>query len=507
MKIHYHLPISLALVLTFGTSFLSAQSLLDNPNDALPFTPQLSVEATTWQFSYGYFGRSLIPFCDSIFVIEDRYPVWLPLLPVVFFDHPGNATIPARYQLFSSSKKSKNFVDTSQVVGYGSKPYKYLQLLNIVGYRMSRFDTAQLTLLAGYSTDPAESQEVGFDRANAVKEYLTTVWNVSPERIRIPTPHLLTDSLDTELEREEERRVVLAPNDWRIIAPVEYQEVTRAFDGLNLQIIIDPNVFHPEDITSLTLSVWFDDNLLTTSEIPPHPDSTLYRTQGLWEIPDMAWKWDVIPNLLKVQVTVGVRTTELRSSNIVSIPVKAQKTQYSSGSGAHRFFALPFFGYRETELNGLQAMMLQHFLLPLSQEIKEEKTDQTILSFNLYSHPEKTEQFELIPSRLETELDFFEGKKAQKTVVNFGNRIESSIHIRERTPAHPISLNTYKNVQAARYKSVIEYLQTTDIIDSISAKPVESFYYPYDGWSKNAFSLFPEGRFYKRFVILSESSE
>src|SRR5690606_37069728 len=134
-------------------------------NGTLYFPPTLTV---THQFGAGK---------PKLGVTESITPSSTVLLPVLFFDNPGDWVVPERYQVFNGSFAAADYTDTNAVRDWNPMG-KYYELLNIVGYRMQEHPGTTIQLLAGYSTEPGEGPEIGDARSETVREYLTNVWHI-----------------------------------------------------------------------------------------------------------------------------------------------------------------------------------------------------------------------------------------------------------------------------------------------------------------------------------------
>lgn len=176
-------------------------------------------------------GKEIVKNFATITVEEHLSQQVYPLLPYIFFDE-GSSTLPLRY-------KSLN---TNQVNGYDyNKRYLneevlevYYDLINIVGYRLNEYKSANITLI-GCNADINKEKgntRLSQSRAETIKNYLTTRWNIDPSRINIEAKNL-SDSYSKgsqEDHHEENRRVEILASDVRITAPVIVQDTLRIPD-------------------------------------------------------------------------------------------------------------------------------------------------------------------------------------------------------------------------------------------------------------------------------------
>jgi outer membrane protein OmpA-like peptidoglycan-associated protein len=147
------------------------------------------------------------------------------ILNYVFFDE-GSSVIPARYKLFKTSADAASF-DEEKL--RGETLDKYYHTLNVFGARLKANPKSTITIVGCLSDEEMKNeavqkkrQSLAKDRADAVFEYLKSIWGISDKRMRrtardLPAiPSNRTDSLGTA----ENRRVEILCDDWEITRPV-----------------------------------------------------------------------------------------------------------------------------------------------------------------------------------------------------------------------------------------------------------------------------------------------
>jgi outer membrane protein OmpA-like peptidoglycan-associated protein len=150
-----------------------------------------------------------------------------PLLPYIFFGN-GLSEFPKKYHQLSSSDISsfnpERFNDSS-LIGV------YYDMLNIVGKRMKEKPASKITLTGCNSNEGSEKGNVALSqqRAENVKNYLTTVWGIEPNRIETKARNLPANLSNVNKEEgiAENRRVEIAASDPEIIAPLITRDTTR----------------------------------------------------------------------------------------------------------------------------------------------------------------------------------------------------------------------------------------------------------------------------------------
>ncbi len=142
-----------------------------------------------------------------------------PMLGYVYFAE-GSNEIPADYVRLSGSAETASF-DAQR---FRDTLEKHYQVLNIIGKRLNDNPEAMVTLTGCNANSGRErgNKKLSAARAEAVRDYLQTVWNVAPERIKTEARNLPATPSTGRLEegRAENRRVEIRSDVPAILAPV-----------------------------------------------------------------------------------------------------------------------------------------------------------------------------------------------------------------------------------------------------------------------------------------------
>ncbi|MBR9979383.1 MAG: hypothetical protein KFH87_14975, partial [Bacteroidetes bacterium] len=176
-----------------------------------------------------------------------------PLLHYVFFSE-GSDELPERYARLQPAETDDFSVQTLMPLD-NLKTYHHV--LNIIGSRMRQYPDATLRLVG---TNSDEGQERGDDalsrqRAVTVRDYLTRVWSIAEERLRIeyrglpekPSNITVVDGI------EENRRVELYPSIPEIIDPIIIDDTLRTVNPPHVRF--RPNVVSDAGVTEWSLEV------------------------------------------------------------------------------------------------------------------------------------------------------------------------------------------------------------------------------------------------------------
>lgn len=176
-----------------------------------------------------------------------------PLLTYVFFDE-NSSKIPKRYTLLSEDETYSFNIDKFFNIPTITT---YYQMLNIVGSRM-RYNTEAKITLTGCNSDVNDedgNKELSKARAMSVKNYLTSIWKINPERIRIKTRNLPKNPSKKDIPdgMAENRRVEISSEEWEITKPVITNDTLREIFAPRIKFYIDVN--DPKLLTEWKLTV------------------------------------------------------------------------------------------------------------------------------------------------------------------------------------------------------------------------------------------------------------
>ncbi len=301
---------------------------------------------------------------------ESRYFTSIPVLPIVFFDYPGDWNIPSRYQVFNGSSAARDYTDSNAVSGleFGGYQGKYREILNIIGFRMQQYPGTRIQLQGGFSTEPGESSKVAQTRAEIVREYLMNIWDIQPERIGLLDPIAGCDSTANSLRQEEARRVMIQTGSWELLQPVSYPIEYKTLGSVYLQFAVDPQV-PPDQVANVVIVIKADNNVIGEAVIPGHPDSTLYRLRGGWT-PNQA-RINSASSFTRLSFYAVVQSVDglTRSSNEETIPVEFNRYESRESERQVRPIFIPFFACGDSTITGYHQVLVSHLLA--TQETSE----------------------------------------------------------------------------------------------------------------------------------------
>lgn len=166
---------------------------------------------------------------SPIFKVEEFVSNRLdPLLNYVFFEE-NSSTLPTRYKRLTS-KETRDF----ELVNLfrDSTIQIYHNILNIIGKRMIENPSAKLTLIGCNSDQGTEKGNIELSRRRAeeVKSYLTSVWNISENRIMVQSrnlPQKASTPINEPDKIAENRRVEIVSDNEKITEPIFIEKIDR----------------------------------------------------------------------------------------------------------------------------------------------------------------------------------------------------------------------------------------------------------------------------------------
>jgi outer membrane protein OmpA-like peptidoglycan-associated protein len=162
----------------------------------------------------------------GLLIEENLVKELYPLLTYVFFDS-ASATIPDRYIRFSSPSQTAGFTDTTIP---GGTLEKYYHMLNVVGFRLRSFPDTKIEIVGNNSEQPGETMEISDQRGKVVYDYLISIWQIDPNRIKLLPPRnfpKVKSNPNDPLGRVENRRTEILSADWDIVKPIVNKDLRR----------------------------------------------------------------------------------------------------------------------------------------------------------------------------------------------------------------------------------------------------------------------------------------
>jgi outer membrane protein OmpA-like peptidoglycan-associated protein len=316
------------------------------------------------------------PNLTSISIEEFASTRVLPVLPYVFFEH-GSAELPSKYRRLNGDQadmfSTENFYNLDALT-------TYYHVLNIVGKRMQEDPAATITLTGCTDEQDVEkgNTAIASERVQAVRDYLTSVWDVDASRIATETRGLPSQpSNSAELDGQaENRRVEISSSSAKILAPISSRDTMRVFTPSTVRFhpAIDPRV----PVQSWNVFAAANDNVAAvfhgTGTVPASID---WRPENSRALPRGVRSIDYV---LVARDSNGVTVPSPAGTIAVTETTLQDKERLGTGRADRDRFSMILFGFDRSDLSPANTALVDRIkssLRPTSKVTVTGHTDRT----------------------------------------------------------------------------------------------------------------------------------
>lgn len=210
------------------------------------------------------------PTIPTITIEEIETEEGFPLLPHVFFKNNDYSLNNSGLHLLSNAE-AESFKPDS--LNWNTLDI-YKELLNITAFRLKQEKSSILTITGCNNNLNEESSNITLsqNRANAVKDYFTSVWGIEQSRIKVKAQNLPDIPSNNTLEDGmiENRRAELSSNNSTILKPVILKQLARTSNPPVIEI--QPVINSDSKINVWSIDIIQQDSILRTyagSGTPP----------------------------------------------------------------------------------------------------------------------------------------------------------------------------------------------------------------------------------------------
>jgi hypothetical protein len=172
-------------------------------------------------------------------LIEENYQQEVyPIVTTVFFAQ-GTTKIPARYNPIFDRPETAGFTDTIA----GGTLHKNHHILNVIGYRLTKNPNATIEITGKSSNEKALGEDcaLALARARIVSNYLVSIWQIDPSRIKLLT------SCKSPIERDpvalaENRSAEIRSDEWEIMKPIITSGLGRYPQPRSVGLVVDNGI-------------------------------------------------------------------------------------------------------------------------------------------------------------------------------------------------------------------------------------------------------------------------
>ncbi|MCX7909373.1 MAG: OmpA family protein [Ignavibacteria bacterium] len=286
----------------------------------------------------------------NILVTKEIYETKAPLLNYVFFDY-AKAELQPRYSSLRSisefnfaSLRDKSILEV------------YDNILNIIGFRLRQKPNSTITLI-GCNSDVGEEKgnlQLSRRRANSIAKYLTQVWEIEPNRIKIEERNLPSNPSNPKIPEgnSENQRVEIFSEDPEILSP---------FVLLDTSLVVFPDFIRiytktqsKEHIPTIKLINPLSPFDTITKKIKNPIDSIDLSTSTLLN------NYKVIPQIIDIMIIYSFEDY-INSSKVLGISLPVVFRESNKISPNIEKFIIPPFDFNSSELNTAQISFFYQF--------------------------------------------------------------------------------------------------------------------------------------------------
>lgn len=233
--------------------------------------------------------------------------------PIVYFNE-RSSVLPARYKRLQTAETQRFSIE--ELSKKAPIPVAS-QVLNIIGKRLSEETAATITLVGFRAENTSESsiKTLATDRAQAVREYLSNVWNIAPERMTTKEEILALPSQSSESSQMLARRVEIRTNEARLLRPLSSESIMLLSDMSALTFSLDIR-------SGQGLKEW----VMEISQFEGSEIKTLALFRGKKDVPSLIrWKPRTEDGSMPISgnvVNVKLDATDVANRSIDAVPME-----------------------------------------------------------------------------------------------------------------------------------------------------------------------------------------
>lgn len=319
--------------------------------------------------SYVFVNKEGTPLSEDKAVVEEIESVEnFPLLPYIFFPE-GSSTLAHTRQKLLSQEQAKGFSSNELT----PNPIKaYPDFLNIVGARLQQSAQTRITLMGCNNNTDQEKNNTALSlaRAEAVKQYLVSVWGIESRRITVKARNLpaLPSNGQTKEGQEENQRVEISSQHDAILQPLSI--VDAEYVSPVKSVRITPQIVADAGIQSWHVYIEQDGKVLVRL-----PSSSSLQPIS-WDIHDTVLPYLASPIHVVLSVTdkAGQEREARQTISMDQLTIQKKRTTQTTDRRIENY-QLIMFDFNSAAITAQDRTYLQ----VLAQSIKQKKDVQIVI--------------------------------------------------------------------------------------------------------------------------------
>lgn len=322
-------------------------------------TPKNDLALALNVMAYAADGSPVSP--DDLSVEEIESTENIPLLPYVFFPVEGSDLAQTVVHKLTSEQANRFTIADMPQEALAAYP----DMLNLVGYRLRNTPSATITIKGCNSDIDAEknNKDLSRSRAEAVRDYLVSVWNIDQRRITIEARNLpaIPSNKQSEDGQQENRRAEITSSNPAILAPLSLKTV--AYRSSYSKVRIVPTITADAGIRSWEGRVVQDGKALISSTSSGNADKEI-----IWNVNDTTLPKQNTPVQIVYAVTDNIGQTQKAEEVFATrhITVKQKRAEQVSDNRIERY-RLIMFDFNSSSIPSQDKQFLQTLAQRLQQ--------------------------------------------------------------------------------------------------------------------------------------------
>jgi outer membrane protein OmpA-like peptidoglycan-associated protein len=276
-----------------------------------------------------------------------------PLLPYVFFKENSSDIKLSGLKLLTKDEAEK-FTEKDLEWDIMSI---YSQMLNIMAYRLKEHPKTDIVITGANKNLNSETNNtsLSLERAVAVKQYLTDVWQIDPARIKVQSRNLpinLANNGYVEGQQENQRAELFSKSS-EIMKSIELKDIIKSINPPVLEII--PSIQSEAKIKNWNYTISQGNEVLRTYK------GTGEVVKQDWQIANrrIPLTEDKIDVTLSVENEYGTIEKKQKQSKIDQITIKEKRFEMKDDKRIEKF-SLILFDYDKAQLKPEHEAVLKH---------------------------------------------------------------------------------------------------------------------------------------------------
>ncbi len=276
-----------------------------------------------------------------------------PLLPYVFFEEGSSDIKQSGLKLLTNAETEKF---TEKDLEWDIMNI-YSQLLNIMAYRLKQHPRTEIIITGTNKNLNSETNNMvlSTERANAVRDYFISVWQINPARIKVQARNLpvnLANNSYPEGQQENQRAEIYSKNP-EIMKSIELKDIIKSINPPVLEIV--PSIKSDAKIKNWNYTITQGNEILRTYK----GTGDVEKQEWLIANRPIPMTEDKVDVTLTVENEFGTIEKKEKLTTIDQITIKEKRFEMKGDKRIERF-SLILFDYDKSQLKPEHESVLKY---------------------------------------------------------------------------------------------------------------------------------------------------